>query len=136
MQPLMLLVADHASVEPNTGKLNVLGAFRQIIASNFPLQYSRFSIVIKLGGEVGEIQRECTLTVILTNEDGKEILQFSAPFTMPVAHQTGMQPELNAVVELNNVVFPHPGEYQVSVFVDDQVISNTAIILTLKTTQE
>ncbi len=124
----MLIVADHASVESNTGKLNILGAFRQITAKKFPARHGTMSIVVKLGGELGDNHEQRTLTVTLTDADGNDLISISGPFSFPHA-PAGVQPEFNAVLELRNIVFPHPGSYQVNVTVDGEWIDYMGIEL-------
>jgi hypothetical protein len=128
MKVLMLIVADHASVEPGTGKLNILGAFRQIQAAHFPVQHHTMYLVIKLGGETGDKPNPHTLFVSFADEDGHELLNISTPFKMPRVNP-GIQPEFNAVMEFRDLVFPHPGAYSFAVRVDkeDSATDQTAV---------
>lgn len=133
MKVLMLIVADHASVEPSTGKLNILGAFRQIQAAAFPTQHPAMSVVTKIGGEYNDKPNPHTLSISLTDEDGHELLNISGPFDMPRA-DPGIQPEFNTVIELRGIVFPHPNTYSFVVRIDDEdeLTEQTAIQVVLK----
>ena len=47
MKILMMVTADYASIEPQTGKLNIIGVFNQINAQEFPTSHRRMYLVIK-----------------------------------------------------------------------------------------
>jgi hypothetical protein len=127
MKVLLLLVADHASVESNTGKLNILGAFRTIMASQFPVRHHAMSLVVKLGGEMGDKPNPHSLSASFTDDDGRELLKVSGSFNMPHG-EPGIQPEFNAVMEFREMVFSRPGTYRFYIRVDDaQLIESTAI---------
>ena len=119
MKVLMLIVADHASVEPTTGKLNILGAFRRISAPEFPAQHPAMSLVTKIGGDYDDKPNPHTLSISLTDEDGNELLNISGPFDMPRT-DPGIQPEFNTVIELRGIVFHQPGTYSFVVRIDDE----------------
>lgn len=127
----MLIVADHASVESNNGKLNILGAFRQIIAPQFPARHHAMSLVIKLGGEIGDKPNPHTLSVSFTNKDGQELLKITGAFDMPRG-EAGIQPEFNLVLEFRDIVLAQPDTYCFYVYVDDEdePIDQTAIQIT------
>jgi len=128
MKVLMLIVADHASVETSTGKLNILGAFRQIQAGTFPAQHHTMSLVIKLGGGIGDKPNPHSLSISLVGEDGAELLSISGAFDMPRG-MPGIQPEFNAVMEFRDIVFAHPGTYSFVVKVDnDEEITDQTVI--------
>jgi len=136
MKLLMLITADHASIEQPTGKLNILGAFRNILAANFPAKHRAMSVVIKIGGELGDNQEEHTLGIGIADEDGNNLFQVEGPFSLPHV-PAGIQPEHNVVLELRDFVFPHPGIYQINVSVDNEWKESTDIVLTqLQTPQQ
>ena len=128
MELLMLVAADYASVDQATGKLNILGAFRSIFAAEFPAQHRAMSVVVKLGGELGDNQEQHILAVALTDEDGNEMFRASGPFNLPRL-SAGVQPEHNVILELRNLVFPHAGSYRIHVDVDDDEKGSTDITL-------
>lgn len=127
MQVLMLITADHASVETTTGKLNILGAFKRILATQFPTKLPSMSLVIKLGGEIEDLPNPHTLAVALADEDGKELINISGPFNIPV-YQRGVQPEFNAVIEFRDIVFSRPGDYRFYIRVDEGRLDQSTVI--------
>ncbi len=116
MKLLVLLAADYANVTGD-GKLNVMGVFRDINATNFPVRLSSMHLVIKLSAELGEYGDTRTLVVKLRDPDGKEIMNLTAPAAIPNS-QEGKIPEVNAILELKEIIFPKPGPYQFVVLVD------------------
>lgn len=126
MQLLILLTADHAYIDNLTGKLYVLGAFNQIIASKFPVRHEKMALVVRIAAEVTDSTTEQTLTSLLMDEDGREILKFEGPFTLPIASD-GSRPYFNLIVEVSGVLFPQPGRYLFRISVGDDVLGSTPI---------
>ncbi|MBL7162601.1 MAG: hypothetical protein ISS57_08335 [Anaerolineales bacterium] len=116
MKLLLLLAADYANVTGD-GKLNVMGIFREINAYNFPARHPSMHLVIKLGAELGEYGQTRDLVVKLLDADGGEIMSLSSPANIPMGDR-GRRPEVNAILELKDIVFPKPGPYQFVVLVD------------------
>lgn len=116
MNLLLLLAADYANITGD-GKLNVMGIFRDINAYSFPARHSSMHLVVKLGAELGEYGDTRTLTVKLRDPDGTEIMSLAGPAVIPNS-EGGRIPEVNAILELKDVVFPKPGPYQFVVLID------------------
>ena len=110
MKLLLLLATDYANVTSD-GKLNVMGIFRDINAVNFPARHSSMHLVVKLGAELGEYGDTRTLTVKLLDPDGVEIMSLTGPVAIPKS-ESGKIPEVNAILELKDIIFPKPGPYQ------------------------
>ena len=119
MNLLVLLTADYANITSD-GKLNVMGIFRVINATNFPARHTSMHLVLKLGAELGEYGTERILTVKLMSPDGQEIFNLSGPMQIP-RPEGGLKPEVNAIFELKDITFPEPGPYQFVVLVDKDV---------------
>jgi hypothetical protein len=125
MELLTLLAADYANIAQG-GKLNVMGIFRNIGAPNFPAQHPSMVLIIKLGAEFGEYGVERTLTVILAEPDGKELMRISNPINIPKM-VAGQRPEVNTLLAINGIVFPTPGRYQFTVMVDKDTKGSLSI---------
>jgi len=113
---LLLQVADCANVTGD-GKLNIMGIFSEINAPNFPARQPSMHLVVKLGAEFGEYGQTRTLLIVLKDIDGNDIMSLSGPIEIPKG-EGGRKPEVNAILELKDVVFPKPGPYQFIVLVD------------------
>ncbi len=104
----LLLIADYAN-KTMDGKLNVMGIFRQVNARKFPAKHPHMVLVIKLQAELGEDTSQArALTVRLLDEDAREIMNLTTKIQFP-KRVSELQPEFNAIVNLNNISFPHPG---------------------------
>ena len=116
MELLTILAADYANIAQG-GKLNVMGIFRNIYATSFPARHLSMILVVKLGADIGEFDDERSLTIKLMDQDGNELMRFSSPIKIPKP-SGGQRPEVNAILQINEIVFPQPGRYQFSVQVD------------------
>jgi len=122
---MLLVIADYAGVEQATGKLNIIGAFGRIITSrDFPFTYQRLSVAAKVQSELGDHHEVRTLKIKMVDEEGGEHFYYSAPFQFKQTGN-GLPSEFNAVLELNELKFPHPGTYSFVIFVDDEEIERT-----------
>jgi hypothetical protein len=117
MEVQVFLAADYANVE-QSGKLNVMGIFRDIYANNFPARHSSMFLVLKLGAQLGEYGVSRNITIKLLNADGIELLNITRPIDIPKGEK-GRRPEINMILGLRDLVFPEPGDYQFVVLVDN-----------------
>ena len=129
MELLTILAADYANITQN-GKLNVMGIFRNIYATKFPARHLSMTLVVKLGAELGEFDDERQLAVRLMDADGNELMRYESPIKVP-SPSGGQRPEINAIIQINEIVFPQPGRYQFSVFVDRDAKGSLPIDVTL-----
>jgi len=116
MRLLLLLAADHANLTAD-GKLNLLGAFRFINASKFPARHPSMYLIVKLEAELGEYGQTRTLNAKLIHPDGGQVMEVTGTIQVPTPHG-GIRPEINAIIELKDIVFPEPGPYQFVILVD------------------
>jgi len=119
MELLTFLAADYANIAQG-GKINVMGIFRTIYATHFPARHPSMYIVTKLAADYGEFEDERLLTIKLLDSDAKELMRFTSPIKVP-RPSGGQRPEVNAIVQINDVVFPDPGRYQFSIQVEKDV---------------
>ena len=116
MKLALFLAADYANLTGD-GKLNVMGIFREVNAPNFPARHSSMHLVIKLVAELGEHGDKRDLFVKLIDPDGREVMSISGEIQVPIGSQ-GRTPEVNAILELKDIVFPQAGPYSFIVLVD------------------
>ncbi|MFQ5434810.1 MAG: hypothetical protein ACE5FD_08035 [Anaerolineae bacterium] len=114
-----ILLADYANLTGN-GKLNVMGVFRQINANQFPCRHLLMCLVIKLQTEpIEDLRGERILVTRLVDADGSVLRQLEIPFKFP-ERSGGLRPEVNFILQINNLDFPYAGEYVWVVFVNDE----------------
>lgn len=118
MKIKMFLIADYASVDSASGKMNVLGVFDKISAAEFPTRHHRLAVVAKIAADPLENTNEETLKIVLVDADGTEYLQWSSNFSIK-RDEKGERPDANFILELNNLEFPKPGFYEFRLDVDD-----------------
>lgn len=119
MELLTFLAADYANIAQG-GKINVMGIFRTIYAKNFPARHSSMFLVVKFGVELGELGGKRALTIKLLDADGKEIFKYEAGMEIRQIHG-GLPPEVNAIIQINDIIFPIPGRYRFSVEIDGEI---------------
>lgn len=98
------------------GKVNIIGIFDQLFLSNFPGTYARFFVVGQLTG----VPRSFELSLRLST-----IWEQHPPHRLPA--QRVMLPERHSgthtfLVEVANIVFPHPGTYEIDVLGNETVL--------------
>ena len=111
MKIVMMLTADYAAVEPQSGKLNIIGVFNRIRFESFPASHRRMYLALKLEGEFTDRTEPQDLRVALAGEDGNELLAIEGQIEMPEGTR-GMPPQLGMVFELNQLKFSKPGDYR------------------------
>ncbi|MCY4463992.1 MAG: hypothetical protein OXE46_00475 [Chloroflexi bacterium] len=127
METLLMFIADYAALEPNTGKLNVLGAFNRVTVNTLPHVHDRFVFVVKIAGEVLQDRREHKLAMSILDEDSNILLTLEGPFMFP-SMPPGIPPEYLRMVELNRFEFPDEGDYRCEVNVDDGALRESIVL--------
>ena len=111
----LFMVADFASL--SEGKLNVMGIFNIIRATNFPARHPELQVIISLNATAAEAGQTRTLSLRLLEVDGDDVLpEMSREFEVP-AYQ-GRPIEVNHIIKIRDIVFPKAGPYEFRVLVD------------------
>jgi hypothetical protein len=122
------LLADYASTTPE-GKLNVLGIFGQIGAASFPTRHPQMFLVARLTANPAEVNAERRITIRLLDADAQHTLvDWSAPVSIAPA-APGRLTEVSVVVQLRDIVFPAPGDYQFVLLVDNDAKGTLPLVL-------
>lgn len=117
MQLLFCLLADSVNVS-REGKLNVLGIFNAITASQLPAVHPQMHVVMRFEATPGEYGTTQNVEVKLIDQDGKSILAAPKQIDVPT-DGGGRNVELNLMLVLNNVLFEGEGEYSIRVLVNN-----------------
>lgn len=120
MEKLILLVADYANVDQG-GKLNVLGAFGRIYAHQFPAVHASLHLVVKLGADFEDFGKQQGLQVRFRDADGKILLALPT-MNFTVNPKATPIPEVNFIIQVQNLMLPAPGQYDFEILVDDEPI--------------
>ena len=115
---LTILLADHASFDEQK-KLNVMGAFNEVHASKFPARHPLMVIVTRLAASAAEVGRDVKFSIKILDDDGKvEVFNYSRDIHVNPPTAPGRRTNIDGVLRVHDIVFPKPGNYQVSVLVD------------------
>ncbi len=113
-----LLVADYAKIDPSNGKLDVLGSFSQIYASEFPTSLRRVCLVAVIEREPEDSSEKHHIDVAWTDGDGAIQGQIEFSFELPEDSPT-LPGEFCLIHELNSPKFTKPGTYRFCVSVNE-----------------
>lgn len=128
-----VLLADYANLTSD-GKLNVMGVFRQINASQFPCRLLSMYLVIKIQTDpVEELRGERVLIARLVDADGSVLREIEMPFKFP-ERSGGVRPEANFIFQITNCEFPYSGDYAWHVLVEDEIMGQFEIYLSQHST--
>lgn len=127
MKTVMMVTADYAAVEPQTGKLNVIGVFNRILVRHFPVIHRRMYFAVKLEGELSDNTEAYTVLANLTDEDGREIWVIEGQFVFPDS-PPGIPPQCSIVMEINSLRFGQPGDYLFQIQVNDAELEESTVL--------
>lgn len=122
----LLALCDAAN--DSLGKLNVLGMFDSIQASQLPLVHPRCAIVLKIRFERLE-RGQHRLKLDLIDQDGSRIIPaLEAPVAMnfPDAASSGT---VQLILDLQNVRFERAGEYSINLAIDGRHEASTPLFV-------
>lgn len=125
MEADLVLIADYANIE-KSGKLNVMGIFREIGATSFPARHPEMHVVVALRASAAERGHTRKLSIRLIGEDGETVVDWSRLIDVP---KGAGETQVNQILRLRDVVFPVQGEYSCHVLVDDDDKRETPITL-------
>lgn len=127
----LIVTADYATIDPITGKLHVLGVFRDIYSNSFPTQHPRMCLALIIEGELADSVNPHDLAVTLADEDGVEVFSMKGAFEMPKT-ASGIAPHCNVLLEFNDLQFEKPGQYCFYATVNTDEIQEATVIQVVK----
>jgi hypothetical protein len=111
----LALICDAANIS-REGKLNILGVFSALRARQFPCVHPSLTLVVGLEATYTE-RGEHAIDIRLVDADGVELLKLDGQVNIQT-ERPGRPIFTQAVLQLNNIAFPHPGTYSVDILVD------------------
>ena len=124
MQVRIATLADYTSISEG-GKLNILGIFTILWATQVPVMHPQMQLVLQLEFDPTEAG-ERDIKVVLMDEDGREILSLSGTFTVP--HKPGPEPiGINHSIGFGNIVFPQYGRYVFKILISGELKSEVPL---------
>lgn len=129
MQVKYAFFCDAANVDAS-GKLNVLGVFQNVQASQFPYTHPKMTFVAGIESRISEAGKH-QIKIVFIDEDGKNVLP---PLTGVFETSPG-QLNSNFLLDLVNISFPKAGVYMADIVVDNNSIRSESITVAKKQKQ-
>jgi hypothetical protein len=123
----LALLADAANIS-REGKLNVLGAFSQIIAPEFPYDHPMMTLVLRLDAASEDFEQPRRITIVNFDEDLNEHGQINGEVIAP-ATSDGTHAVYDETIPVPGALFPRPGRYVWRIMVDGVVKAETPLTL-------
>lgn len=117
-------LADYASISQE-GKLNILGIFGQINASQAPCVHLQMAVVVQFEFQPEEAGRHA-LGLQLLDEDGRLLLSIDGVGDVP--NSPNAEPiVVNQIITLPPVTFPRFGQYEFKVILDGYPVATIPV---------
>ena len=120
-QLLAWLTCDGVHIDPGTGKHTILGAFSNINARHFPVTHP-FMVWFLTLTDCAPGPHRMRLSM------GLDPTKLQTLIDRPFESQSPLQ-RINLINEIRNMSFPHPGDYSLSIEIDDEPILITNLTL-------
>lgn len=130
MEVTLALLADAANVSQE-GKLNILGAFANINAREFPARHPAMQLVLRFEASPAEAGMKKKLEVKVLDEDGRQVGGIGGDFSVPSPSPPGRRIYMQTALRINDAVFPKEGDYIFAVLIDDKTEAEVPLSLTL-----
>ena len=121
MKPQMLsfLVCDGVHIDPMTGKQTILGVYSHLASRAFPFRHPRLFFLLTIAG-LSAGKHNLKIALGLPMEEQKMVVQrdFEA---------AGPMQKMNLLSEIQGLGFPVPGNYAISVDIDDENLIVTSL---------
>lgn len=121
-QILAWITCDGVHIDPGSGKHTLLGVFSNIKARHFPVTHQRMMWFLTLS-DVAVGKHKIRILFGLNLEDPKEIVSRDFESKSPVQR-------INLINEIRNLRFEEPGDYSITIEVDDEPILVTSLPVT------
>ena len=110
MQVTLFVAADYANKSAD-GKLNILGIFNKIFATNFPARHRQMFLVVRLVADLGEIRNKHDMRFLFVDEDGNELVNGGG--NLNIEHpKDGQQALAEFIVDVVDLQLPKEGRYE------------------------
>jgi hypothetical protein len=114
--------------ERQDGRMDIMGVFNELAAPGFPAAQDRMTVVLVLEWEAEEAGEQ-PIRADLVDADGEKILTIQGHTDVDRRQPGQAPPQTRLVLPLEEIVFPHPGEYHFEVLAGDTVASTASLYL-------
>lgn len=117
MDVTLAVLADAANITED-GKLNLLGVFNEISAEDFPCRHPQMYCVVMFEAGPAEFNKKKVVEIAIVRPDGEVLGKLEADdVTVPKPAGKRTRSYVRMILNLQNVPFPEPGDYELSVLV-------------------
>ncbi|OGK21607.1 hypothetical protein A2866_03820 [Candidatus Roizmanbacteria bacterium RIFCSPHIGHO2_01_FULL_39_8] len=115
----IVALCDYANIS-REGKININGVFDEVRVQNFPGGIARAFFVAVVRGTTNQ-----SYNLTLKVESEKNTPSPLKP--LPINIQTSFSGKSNILVELANIVFQNPGDYQFTIYENQELVGSTML---------
>lgn len=106
--PLALIVCDQVSIDRDTGKTAILGAFENVFAASFPAMHPELTVYSEFTDGHGRVAVTVRIVRSLPDSlEGQELASQTTDMEFPDPFKV-----VRWVVKVRGLSFPEPGEYR------------------------
>jgi hypothetical protein len=121
-QLLAWLTCDGVHIDPGSGKHTILGIFSNIQARQFPVTHP-FMIWFLTITDVSPGKHSLKISMGLSGTQPQQLLD------RPFESQSPLH-RINLINEIRNLSFPGPGEFELLIEIDDELLVATSLTVT------
>ncbi|HEX9580892.1 MAG TPA: hypothetical protein VF970_07285 [Gemmatimonadales bacterium] len=121
MKVTLAVLADAANIS-REGKLNILGAFNQLVAREVPVRWPLMHLVVRIEATAGEDEKH-RLGIRVLDEDGKLVAPPIDAMMSFGPTRRGRPRRTQLIVGIAGAAFPRYGTYEFEVLVDSQSLA-------------
>ena len=119
MDVTLAVLADYANVSQD-GKLNILGVFQEVNATELPAVVAQMYLVIAFEAGAAEFETEKQIRIALLETDGSEVMSMEGPMWVERPGRHGSRAYLNQIVTLQGLTLPRSGDYAFHILVNGE----------------
>ena len=111
-----------AAIIDGAGKVSVLGIFTNISTGEFPTTHAQMTLVAIIEGQPKDVGQH-NLIIDFVDKDGEQFL----PKLEGIFELTSSKINHSLILNLQGVLFPHPGIYYANISVDDRCLRSMSL---------
>src|SRR6266536_1742557 len=104
MEVTLAVLADCANLTSD-GKVNIMGIFGEINPPELPFMLPTMFLAIRFSASPAEVGLEKHLSIVLHNDEGKQIFKLESKAVVPEANRPGSKTLFDSIVGMNMMVF-------------------------------
>jgi hypothetical protein len=126
MKTRIAVLADYASLSIEH-KLNIMGIFTTINATQTPIVHPQMKLVTQFEFEASESGQH-QMRIILVDEDGRELFNIAAMVNIQHPHD-GRPVVMNQIFDMAHLTFAAFGDYEFRILLDDEIVTEVPLTI-------